>query len=229
MKHKNSIIAALAAFTLAGPASAAVVATAVVGASGTFAVSSSDLADASQTGTSASLSTGTAVFGSAVGKVIDGGVYNFSGVNNTAETLTPDVGSTLTLNLATSLYGWNLSSIVVLTGVGPIDQWERSDHSYTIALSTDGTNFGTPFINVNNTTTASQAFGGEVQMTIADNESAPLGTGIKAVRFVFANATGPGENMYREIDVLGAASVPEPSAALLGGLGMLALLRRRRA
>jgi hypothetical protein len=229
MKHKNSIIAALAAFTLAGPASAAVVATAVVGASGTFAVSSSDLADASQTGTSASLSTGTAVFGSAVGKVIDGGVYNFSGVNNTAETLTPDVGSTLTLNLATSLYGWNLSSIVVLTGVGPIDQWERSDHSYTIALSTDGTNFGTPFINVNNTTTASQAFGGEVQMTIADNTSAPLGTGIKAVRFVFANAIGPDQNMYREIDVLGAATVPEPSAALLGGLGMLALLRRRRA
>jgi hypothetical protein len=231
MKHKNCIItslAALAAFTIAGPASAAVVATAAVGASGTFTVSATDLADASQTGTGASLSTGTAVFGSAAAKVIDGGVYNSQGFNWTPETLTPSVGSTLTLNLATSLHGWDLNSIVVLTGVGPTDQWERSDHSYTIALSTDGTNFGTPFINVNDTTTASQASGGEVQMTIADNTSAPLGTGIKAVRFVFANAIGPDQNMYREIDVLGVASVPEPSAALLGGLGMLALLRRRR-
>jgi hypothetical protein len=230
MKYKNSIItslAALAAFTLAGPASAAVVATAATGANGFFTVSTTDLADASQSGTGTSFS-GTAVFGSAVGKVIDGGVYNSLGTNDTGETLTPTVGSTLTLNLATSLYGWNLSSIVVLTGVGPSDQWERSDHSYTIALSTDGITFGTPFINVNDTTTASQALGGEVQMTIADNASAPLGTGIKAVRFVFDNATGPGENMYREIDVLGVASVPEPSTALLGGLGMLALLRRRR-
>jgi hypothetical protein len=230
MKYKNSIItslAALAAFTLAGPASAAVVATAATGANGAFTVSTTDLADASQGGT-VSLSSGSAVFGSAEAKVIDGGVYNSQNTNLTSETLTPSVGSTLTLNLATSSFGWNLSSIVVLTGVGPTDQWERSDHSYTIALSTDGTNFGTPFINVNDITTASQAFGGEVQMTIADNASAPLGTGIKAVRFVFANAVGPEQNMYREIDVLGVASVPEPSTALLGGLGMLALLRRRR-
>jgi len=217
MKNKNSIItslAALAAFTIAGPASADVVATAATGANGFFTVSTTDLADASQGGT-VSLSSGSAVYGSAEAKVIDGGVYNGVGTNQTPETLTPAAGSTLTLNLATSLYGWNLSSIVVLTGVGPTDQFERSDHSYTIALSTDGINFGTPFINVNDTTTASQEFGGEVQMTIADNASAPLGTGIKAVRFVFANAVGPGENMYREIDVLGVASVPEPSDPFL--------------
>ncbi len=227
MKHKNSIIAALAAFTIAGPASAAVVATAATGANGFFAVSSTDLADASQSGT-VSFS-GSAVFGSAAAKVIDGGVYNPGTPQMTLESLTPSVGSTLILNLATSsLYGWNLNSIVVLTGVGDL-QPGRSDHGYTIALSTDGTTFGTPFINVNDAT-VSASTGGEVRMTIADDASAPLGTGIKAVRFVFANVVGAEtESMFREIDVLGVASVPEPSAALLGGLGMLALLRRRRA
>lgn len=222
MKTNSIIIPSLAALALLGAsAQAAVTATAVTGANNTFTVSTTDLADTSQGGSTSF--TGTANYSSSAAKVIDGRIYNGFGTGNTEDTLTPSVGNTLTLNLATFALGWDISSIVVLTGVGN-SQSGRSDHSYTIALSTDGTTFGTPFIDVNNNTV-----GGEVRMTIADNTSVPLGTGIKAVRFVFDNATGLSENMYREIDVLGVASVPEPSGALLGGLGVLLLLRRRRA
>lgn len=222
MKTNSIIIPSLAALALLGAsAQAAVTATAVTGANNTFTVSTTDLADTSQGGSTSF--TGTANYSSSAAKVIDGLIYNGRGTEYTEDTLTPSVGNTLTLNLATFALGWDISSIVVLTGVGN-SQSGRSDHSYTIALSTDGTTFGTPFIDVNNNTV-----GGEVRMTIADNTSVPLGTGIKAVRFVFDNATGLSENMYREIDVLGVASVPEPSGALLGGLGVLLLLRRRRA
>jgi hypothetical protein len=62
-----------------------------------------------------------------------------------------------------------------------------------------------------------------------DNTGAPLLTGVKSLAIDFFKPAGT-ETVYREIDVLGTptAAIPEPSAALLGGLGMLCLLRRRK-
>ncbi len=204
---------------------AAVISSTATGVSNTFSVSSTDAADASQGGTTTF--TGTAAFGSNPDKVIDGDIYNGAGTSITTHTLTPSVGSELILNLNPSAtYGWDISSIVVLTGTNGSTQAGRSDHSYTIALSTDGSTFGAPIINVSDTTTAA-----EVQVTVFDNSSPLLGTGIKAVKFVFGNATSWNENMYREIDVLGTAVVPEPSASLLlvcGAVGIALLLRNRR-
>ena len=73
-----------------------------------------------------------------------------------------------------------------------------------------------------------------LKVTIFDNASATLASGITGLRFNFGNngnlVGGGGQQNgfagYKEIDV---QVIPEPSAALLGGLGMLALLRRRRA
>jgi hypothetical protein len=62
---------------------------------------------------------------------------------------------------------------------------------------------------------------------VVDNGSAALATGVAAIRISFVNVQNGAIGMS-EIDILGTA-IPEPSsAALLGGLGMLALLRRRR-
>jgi len=185
------------------PSQTGIIATASTGANNTFSVSSTDAADASQGGTTAF--TGTADFGSNPAKVIDGGVYNSQPAGITFETLTPSVGSELILNLDPSASaGWDISSIVVLTGVAVAGQGGRSDHSYTIALSTDGSTFGAPIINVDDATTAD-----EVQVTVLDDNSALLGTGVKAVKFVFGNATRDAENMYREIDVVAKAASTE--------------------
>lgn len=83
---------------------------------------------------------------------------------------------------------------------------------------------------------ATQFAGGgdtSLKVTIFDNASAILASGITGLRFNFGgngNLVGGGGQQngfvgYKEIDV---QVIPEPGAALLGGLGMLALLRRRR-
>ncbi len=198
------------AFVTATSAPASVVSNTATGVSNTFSVSSTDAADASQGGTTTF--DGTATFGSNPDKVIDGDVYNDTRTSITTHSLTPSVDSELILHLDPSAtYGWDISSIVALTGTNGSTQLGRSDHSYTIALSTDGSTFGAPIINVSDTTTAA-----EVQVTVYDNSGAPLGTGIKAVKFVFGNATDYTDNMFREIDVVAKAATAEPNVSPKG-------------
>jgi hypothetical protein len=69
---------------------------------------------------------------------------------------------------------------------------------------------------------------GTTKVTLTDLDI----TGIQALR-VTANSANGGANagafLWRELDAFGSSTVPEPSAALLFGLGSLAFLRRRRA
>ena len=66
-------------------------------------------------------------------------------------------------------------------------------------------------------------------MSITEDTTGIIASGIAAIRFDWLSPQENGAVGYSELDVFGTATVPEPSAALLGGLGGLLLLRRRRA
>lgn len=111
-----------------------------------------------------------------------------------------------------------------LTSVNVFSSWilGRSGQDYKLQFSTDGTNF-TDILDV--AQAASSAF---LSTSVADG-GAVIGTGVQAVRIIANNtATSGTGTVFREIDIIGVASVPEPSSTALLGLGGLALILRRR-
>lgn len=128
--------------------------------------------------------------------------------------------------------GYNITSINSFMGLDGFSlPQSQANQTYTVSVSLVGsaayTDIATvgysPFANVNGTNY-------ESYVSITDSTGV-LATGVDSIRFTFLKAPGALTNtgtVIRELDVLGTA-VPEPSAALLGGLGVLALLRRRRA
>lgn len=61
---------------------------------------------------------------------------------------------------------------------------------------------------------------------VFDDSSALLGMGVDVIRSNVGYHTRG--NVWREIDVMGTPTVPEPSSALLLGLASLGLLRRKK-
>lgn len=135
--------------------------------------------------------------------------------------------STFTFNLDVTAnpLGYTITSINSFSGW--IDN--RAGQSYTISFS----KVATPLV-FNQITPGGSGFnavsvaasGKSLVTSVFDGTSSPLGTGIHSIRFdVGANGAG---NVWREIDAIGVATIPEPGATFLGGLVLLGLLRRRR-
>jgi hypothetical protein len=117
----------------------------------------------------------------------------------------------------------------------------RSEQHYSVYYTTDttvnGSSAWTLLTTVNGAgSNGSTAFttntDNQLKVTIFDDSSATLMSGVTGLRFNFggANLVGGGGQQnagagYKEIDI---QVIPEPRVALLGGLGLLALLRRRR-
>ena len=138
----------------------------------------------------------------------------------------PQFTITFDLDLTGAPLGYDLTNIDSFSG------WSdnRASHlhniyysvvgsaAYTQVLSGLGGAFGDSF-------GSAQSSGG-LKVGVTDSTGV-IASGVDSIRFeMFPGAAGG--HVYREIDVIGIATVPEPSAAVLGGLGMLALLRRRR-
>jgi hypothetical protein len=136
------------------------------------------------------------------------------------------VGATATYSLGTGANGLGYD----VTSVQSIADWVNvgfGNQGWTLAVELVG---GGGFVDVATIDyqDLGSGGGGTTKVTLSGLDV----TGIQSLR-VTANSVNGGANagafVWRELDVVGASTVPEPSSFALIGLGTLALLRRRRA
>lgn len=144
----------------------------------------------------------------------------------------PQFTVTFDLDLTNAANGYDLTSIVSFSG------WHdnRASQFHNIYISMVGSS---SFVQLNSALgggfgnafgqgmgSSAPGSGGSMRITVTDS-SGVIATNVDAIRFEMLPG-GAGGHVYREIDVIGIASIPEPSCLSLLGLGTLALLRRRR-
>ena len=134
-------------------------------------------------------------------------------------TISAGVGKTLDLTSVTFFLGHTTDNPTSFTSTAVLSS---SVNGFGAAIA------GTGGISRTTATTTASAFNG----TAATFDlSAPAYQGLSTITFrlaLFDNLNENGKLTRFDDFTLNGAVVPEPSAALLGGLGMLALLRRRR-
>ncbi len=195
--------------------------------SGTFAASSTDLANSTQsTFGSIVITSGSAAFSSAVSKLVDGSVYGGDSTAATPESFTPNNGTvvTLTFNTTVNTAGYNLSAINVLTGTAQ----DRGGQNFSVSWAAPGSGSYTSLLSV------SAANGGtaevEVYTTSYVSGGGDMVSGVGSLRFTFTDIGSNGQSMYREIDVLGSVTaIPEPGTwAAIAGVAALGIVMVRR-
>jgi uncharacterized protein (TIGR03382 family) len=187
-------------------------------------LSNSDLADASNGGTTSYTGSG---LGTCHACMIDGTLFL---AGDTGNALLPNTGGVLEIFLDTSVntLGYDITSVVPFTGWNSAS---RADQQYVLAMRSVGGSYG-DIITVDIDMTPHGSGNGEegMRVTIDDDGGGLLGTGIDALRFTMADPLLNGVDAYQEIDVFGTPT-PEPSSvtvAVMGMIGLLGLLRRRR-
>lgn len=139
------------------------------------------------------------------------GAWNSTAAPNPANTANGTY--TFTLDTITIPLGYDISEVKVFTG------WTdgRAGQSYTLRFSFIGSTSFSDILTVSQTASNT----GLVSRVFNDT-GALLGTGVDQIQFAVTTSGGLA-SVYREIDV-----IPEPCSALLGSVGLLVLLRRRR-
>jgi hypothetical protein len=149
--------------------------------------------------------------------------------------------STYILDTSANTFGYTISGISTYAGNGDSRARQEYQVLYRQVGSTDFVRLvpedftsdrtDTQPFQTNNSTNGGDlggGDGGETELNIVINDL----TGVDAIRFVTQPASGnseaDGASVYREFDVIGNASVPEPTTALLSALGIFGLFRRRR-
>ena len=151
----------------------------------------------------------------------DGGFGNVALTGDNSGMVLFHNGSSITYLLPTSSAGYTISSIDTFTGWRDTGRVEQ-DYTVSFAFASNPTNFINEF-----TVNADVTSGNDMKVSTANSTGAALGTNVVGIRFNFAT-TQNGYVGYRELDVIGAASVPEPASIFLLGLGALGLLATTR-
>ena len=156
---------------------------------------------------------------------VHGPSFNDDNPGSLAEIAWANPGSVVTFDLGTGAngLGYDISSVLSFAA------WNGAgfgNQGYTLEFKPLGGVFAT-VATVDYNPLGGGA--GATKVTITD-DGGLLATGIEEVRFTHNSVPGAvaGRITYRELDVIGTATIPEPSATVLLGLSALACLRRRR-
>ena len=127
------------------------------------------------------------------------------------------------LDLAASPLGYDISRIDSFSG------WldARAGQSYSIFFKAVGSSEFTQITpgGSGNDAVSVAASGQSLVTRVFDDSSDLLGTGVGVIRFNVGYHTRG--NVWREVDVIGTPTIPEPSSLLFLGLASLGLLRRK--
>lgn len=225
MKLKTISLASLALVSFTGISQAAV----VVSGSGNntgFTVSNSDLLQTQLSSTTSSITLNVgennAWSGGATVANLTDGLFPTSPNSSTGSLAISGGNVVYELNTTVNTFGYDISSIGIFSG------WNddgRDGINVTVSYATVAAPL--TFVDIANATQddgSARFENANINETVSPNV---LASGVKSIRFTFNSPENAGVG-YKELDVIGVATVPEPSTALLGCLGILALMRRRR-
>lgn len=170
---------------------------------------------------SQSTTPGTLSFGSGA-NLNDGNV----GVSGDLSTTAAHVGAVWSaefiLDTTTNTFGYDV------TGVDTYAGWDgmgNPDQNYELFVSVVGdasfTSLGNFSLDLNSAT------GGSTRIELTDTTGV-IATGVDALRFDFPSLAAGSTGVYREFDVFGAATIPEPNSMSLVAIGLVGMISRRK-
>lgn len=149
------------------------------------------------------------------------------------------VTMTFDFDLTTNTLGYDLTEIIMSAGFGS-NSLSHAHQNYAISYSLVGSATYIPLTSgeyipyagtgVGTSTTTGSGFS---RINITDNSTSEvIISGVDSLQFIYnkssSNGGGSTGLVLQEIDIVGVATVPEPSSVILVMLGGLATLRRRR-
>jgi hypothetical protein len=158
--------------------------------------------------------------------------WNADAIHTAVTTQTTPWTLTYTLNTTGASLGYDI------TGIDVMSLWNNDyvNQRYSVEVTTIAVpSFTALFgpVTTDTVTFTGPNVGSSLMSSVRDNTTGLLASGVTGLRFTFQSEANPAGAQiiaaYREVDVFGAASVPEPASAglLLLGAGLAAIRRRR--